>query len=86
MYTYTAYRQGINMQIITLTKEGLGIRSTARVLRISTTTLLKRILLIAKTISRPAIHSGKGNHSLFSLKMKMLCATILTALSMFLCG
>lgn len=58
MYTYIAYKQGINMQIVTLTKEGLGIRSTARVLRISTTTLLKRILFIAKTISRPAITLG----------------------------
>ncbi|PWJ89271.1 hypothetical protein BC749_12418 [Flavobacterium araucananum] len=27
-----------------LTKEGLGIRSTARILKISTTTLLKRIV------------------------------------------
>ena len=36
--------------IIKLTKEGLGIRSTARVLQISTTTLLKRIITIAKSI------------------------------------
>ena len=39
--------------IIQLTKEGLGIRSSARVLQISTTTLLKRIIKIAKAIKKP---------------------------------
>jgi len=58
-YTYSAYQIDINEQIITLTKEGLGIRSTARVLQISTTTLLKRILLIAKSIKQPMIPMGK---------------------------
>ncbi|MBB4807601.1 IS1 family transposase [Chryseobacterium defluvii] len=42
-----------------MTREGLGIRSTARVLQISTTTLLKRILLIAKNIKQPIIPMGK---------------------------
>ena len=42
-----------------LTKEGLGIRSTARVLQISATTLIKRILSIAKDVPRPAISKGK---------------------------
>jgi insertion element IS1 protein InsB len=58
-YTYKAYHLAINQQIITLTKEGLGIRSTARVLNISTTTLLKRIMSIAQNIPRPAISKGK---------------------------
>lgn len=58
-YTYFAYRSNIDQQIIILTKEGLGIRSTARVLQISTTTLLKRILLIAKSIKQPMIPMGK---------------------------
>src|SRR5690554_1419215 len=49
-YTYQAYNPSINQQIITLTKEGLGIRSTARVLHISTTTLLKRIVAIAQNV------------------------------------
>jgi len=47
-YIYKAYQPNLNQQIIILTKEGLGIRSTARVLKISTTTLLKRIISIAK--------------------------------------
>lgn len=37
----------------------MGIRSTARVLQISTTTLLKRILLVAKSIKQPMIPMGK---------------------------
>ncbi len=58
-YTYSAYQTNIDQQIIILTKEGLGIRSTARVLQISTTTLLRRILLIAKSIKHPIIPMGK---------------------------
>lgn len=54
-YTYKAYYSNINQQIIVLTKEGLGIRSIARVLKISTTTLLKRILQIAGIIKQPQI-------------------------------
>jgi len=54
-YTYNAYKQNINHKIIEFTKEGLGIRSTARILKISVTTLLKRILAIAANIPKPAI-------------------------------
>jgi len=54
-YTYNAYKPSLNEEIITLTREGLGIRSTARCLKISVTTLLKRILQIAKNICLPAI-------------------------------
>lgn len=54
-YSYKAYEKNINSQIIQLTKEGLGIRSTARVLNISTTTLLRRIIKIADDISQPKI-------------------------------
>lgn len=59
-YDYQAYLPDVNEQIITLTKEGLGIRSTARVLKISTTTLIRRIIAISKTINQPAIHTGKS--------------------------
>jgi len=58
-YSYQAYQPNLNQQIITLTKEGLGIRSTARVLHISTTTLLKRIVAIAQNVSQPVISKGK---------------------------
>ena len=58
-YTYQAYKLDIDGSIIQLTKEGLGIRSTARILKISTTTLLKRIVSIARNIVKPIISKGK---------------------------
>ncbi|QSW88416.1 IS1 family transposase [Flavobacterium endoglycinae] len=58
-YAYLAYKGDINQNIIQLTKEGLGIRSTARILKISTTTLLKRIVSIARDITKPIISKGK---------------------------
>ncbi|WP_265427105.1 IS1 family transposase [Chryseobacterium sp. YIM B08800] len=54
-YSYKAYKKNINSKIIQLTKEGLGIRSTARILKISTTTLLRRIIKIADAIHPPKI-------------------------------
>ncbi|WP_396150950.1 IS1 family transposase [Flavobacterium sp.] len=58
-YTNKAYCKNINSSLIQLTKEGVGIRSTSRILNISTTTVLKRIILIAKSIKTPAIASGQ---------------------------
>ena len=59
-YTYRTYEPNINQQIILLTKEGLGIRRTARVLRICVTTLLKRIIGIAANIQQPPIATSKS--------------------------
>jgi insertion element IS1 protein InsB len=42
-----------------LTKEGMGIRSTARVLQISPTTLLRRIIFIAQGIKQPLVSINK---------------------------
>lgn len=58
-YTNQAYKLNINQNIIQLTKEGLGIRSTARILKISPTTLLKRIVSIARNINKPIISKAK---------------------------
>jgi insertion element IS1 protein InsB len=58
-YTYKAYNSWVNKRIIQFTKEGLGIRSTARILKISTTTLLKRIITIAKKIPNQQIFKHK---------------------------
>lgn len=58
-YHYEGYKIHLNQEIILLPKEGLGIRSTARVLKISTTTLLRRIIAIAKSIHQPIINMGK---------------------------
>lgn len=54
-YSYNAYQKSINSNIIQLTKEGLGIRSIGRILKISTTTILKRILAISARITTPII-------------------------------
>ena len=59
LYSYNAYQKGINGEIVTLTKEGVGIRSTARILNISPTILLCRIVQIAQTISRPPVTYSK---------------------------
>lgn len=59
-YIYQAYNPDIDKNIIQLTKEGLGIRSTSRILKISTTTVLKRIIVIAKDINQPIISKGKS--------------------------
>lgn len=59
-YTYNACQPNTNQQIVLFTKEGLGIRSTARVLRISITTLLKRIITIAESVQQPPIAMGKS--------------------------
>ena len=58
-YSYNAYQPYTNQQIILFTKEGLEIRSTVRVLNISVTTLLKRIVTIAQNIAQPPISEGK---------------------------
>lgn len=58
-YTYKAYQPQLDEKIIAFTKEGLGIRSTARILKISTTTLLKKLISIASNIKQPIIPKGK---------------------------
>jgi hypothetical protein len=58
-YTYKAYKQEIDQNIVALTKEGVGILGTARLLAISPTTLLKRIKEIASNITQPAISKNK---------------------------
>lgn len=57
-YSYKAYHIQTNPSIIEFNNEGVGIRSTARILKISTTTLLKRILSIAASIPSPTITKG----------------------------
>lgn len=59
-YKNNAYAKNTNTQIVQLTKEGVGIRSIARLLNISTTTVLKRILSISKTLTKPIISFGKN--------------------------
>ncbi|HEU5363882.1 MAG TPA: IS1 family transposase [Hanamia sp.] len=57
-YQYNACKPGISQWIQSLLKESCGIRSISRLLQISVTTVLKRIISIAKTIRKPlpALH------------------------------
>lgn len=57
-YRYNSYEQSDQI-IIQLLKEGCGIRSTSRILNISATTVITRILKIASTIEKPPIPFGK---------------------------
>jgi insertion element IS1 protein InsB len=58
-YTYQAYQPKINKAIVQLNNEGVGIRSISRILKISATTLLRRILIIADSIPNPPIVNNK---------------------------
>lgn len=58
-YTYQACKPKIDKKLIALLKEGCGIRSIARLLNISPTTTIKRILIISSQIESPLIVRGK---------------------------
>lgn len=57
-YTYQACKPQTDNLIIKLTKEGMGIRSIARILSISCTTLLSRYFRIANSIRIPPLSYG----------------------------
>ena len=50
-YSYNSYLVA-NLELIKLVKEGLGIRSISRILKISSSTVIKRIKRIARSIKR----------------------------------
>jgi insertion element IS1 protein InsB len=58
-YSNHACQLETNSNITTLLKEGVGIRSTSRLLGISATTVTKRILLIADKIKKPKADQGQ---------------------------
>lgn len=58
-YRYKACSEGVTKKVVTLTCEGCGIRSIARVLRISCTSVIRRIKQFAQSIPRPCIPLGK---------------------------
>lgn len=59
-YQQKNYRQEIpNRSIIQLLKEGCGIRSISRLLRLSPATIIRKIRSIAKQLKRPTVYMGK---------------------------
>lgn len=59
LYSYLACKKGTDVSITEHVKEGCGIRSIARLLKISATTVLKRIVRISTMITKPFIVLGK---------------------------
>lgn len=58
-YTYRACIENTNSKLVSLLKEGCGIRSISRLLKISPTTVIERIKEIAIKINPPPIFYGK---------------------------
>src|SRR5271168_4248940 len=58
-YVYNAYHLAISSHMAAHVKEGCGIRSIARLLNISASTVLKRIKTIAGAIKKPVIPTGR---------------------------
>ena len=58
-YENNACNLCINNKIFSYIKEGCGIRSIARLLQISTSTVLRRIKDIADCIKKPLMSSGR---------------------------
>lgn len=71
-YDYTAYGADINQWIKLFTPEGVGIRSTSRLLKISTNTLLRRIVKIANSISQPAV-TLRGTYEVDEMRSFVRC-------------
>ena len=65
-YTYTASSIS-DEQIKVLTKESCGIRSTARILSISPTTVIRRIKKIGSSLESPYLISKGGNYQVDEL-------------------
>lgn len=59
-YSYHACRASTNNKIVRYLKEGVGIRGTARLLEISVTTVIKRILSISAAITKPSTSFNKS--------------------------
>lgn len=58
-YQKKAYEPMINSGIVSFIKEGCGIRSIARLLCISSTTVIRCIGIIAGAIQKPSIETGR---------------------------
>ncbi|MDT3403600.1 IS1 family transposase [Mucilaginibacter terrae] len=57
-YSYRAWSPYCSQNIVALLTEGCGIRSIARLLKVATGTVIKRIKQIAGRLHKPSIESG----------------------------
>jgi len=67
-YKYKAYEQETDKEICEHIKEGCGVRSIARLLHISPTTVIKRTKRLAKQIVKPVYHLTRKNYEMDELR------------------
>ena len=58
-YSYTAYQKTINHNLVAFLKAGVGIRACGRLLKISPSTLMRRIRQLAAEVKPPPLLMGK---------------------------
>lgn len=63
-YTYKAYHTELNYEIRKLVQRGCGIRDIAFIKDISTTTVMRRLLLISAYIIPPAVFPPAGDYEM----------------------
>ena len=70
-YNYNAYKPNTNTQIVKLLANSCGIRDISRILSISKTTVLKRILRISKELKQPSIYENNQIYEADEVSIKM---------------
>lgn len=68
-YSDKAYEHNVNRGIVALLMEGVGIRSTSRLLNISKTTVISRIKKIASEITKPIWNEKYQNYELDEMRV-----------------
>ena len=71
IYTYNAYKKNINEKIVKLAVNSYGIRDISRILTISKTTVISRVLKIAKALQWPFIYETGQVYEADELCVKM---------------
>ena len=70
-YRYNAYKKKINETIVKLLVNSCGIRDISRILTVSKTTVITRILKITKTLQWPSIYESNQVYEADELCVKM---------------
>ena len=71
IYKYNAYNKDLNESIVKLVANSCGIRDISRVLSISKTTVINKILTIANSINRTRFNESKQIYEVDELSVKM---------------
>ncbi len=68
-YKYNAYNKQINRDIVAFLKESVGINATSRLLKISKTTVLTRILKMASNIIKPKFNEHNQYYEIDEMRV-----------------